>query len=159
MPKQSSAQNARITQIRVNGRPYKIDADPETSLLTVLRDQLDLTGSKYGCGEGQCGACTVLIGGNPRHSCVTPVGAAAARFALLSEGGFRDEKHSDARAENFDEVAALNFEMVQRRGLQLVTFGLDLDRRRESGHGYAVRTHRAPPFGEAAAGACAPLIA
>lgn len=72
MPLQSSA--TRITEIQVNGRAYKIDAAPETSLLSVLRDQLDLTGSKYGCGEGQCGACTVLIDGNPRHSCITGVG-------------------------------------------------------------------------------------
>jgi aerobic-type carbon monoxide dehydrogenase small subunit (CoxS/CutS family) len=72
MPLQSSV--TRINEIQVNGRTYKIDAAPETSLLTVLRDQLDLTGSKYGCGEGQCGACTVLIDGNPRHSCITSVG-------------------------------------------------------------------------------------
>ena len=54
MPRQSSTQVGRITEIRVNGRKYSIDADPETPLLTVLREQLDLTGSKYGCGEGQC---------------------------------------------------------------------------------------------------------
>jgi aerobic-type carbon monoxide dehydrogenase small subunit (CoxS/CutS family) len=51
-----------------------------------LRDQLDLTGSKYGCGEGQCGACTVLIDGNPRHSCVTPVGTVAAKKITTIEG-------------------------------------------------------------------------
>jgi aerobic-type carbon monoxide dehydrogenase small subunit (CoxS/CutS family) len=72
MPLQSSI--TRVTEIQVNGRAYKIDAAPETSLLSILRDQLDLTGSKYGCGEGQCGACTVLIDGNPRHSCITNVG-------------------------------------------------------------------------------------
>ena len=86
MPKQAAGQNSRVTQIRVNGKPYKIDADPETPLLWVLRDQLALTGSKYGCGEGQCGACTVLIGGNPRHSCVTPVGAAATKEITTIEG-------------------------------------------------------------------------
>ena len=86
MPKQAAAQNSRVTQIRVNGKAYKIDADPETPLLWVLRDQLALTGSKYGCGEGQCGACTVLIGGNPRHSCVTPVGAAATKEITTIEG-------------------------------------------------------------------------
>jgi aerobic-type carbon monoxide dehydrogenase small subunit (CoxS/CutS family) len=86
MSRQSSVQSSRITEIRVNGRKYSINADPETPLLTVLREQLDLTGSKYGCGEGQCGACTVLIGNNPRHSCVTPVGAAAAKEITTIEG-------------------------------------------------------------------------
>jgi len=76
----------RIKEIQVNGTRYKIDAAPETSLLSVLRDQLDLTGSKYGCGEGQCGACTVLIDGNPRHSCTVTVGAAAKRQITTIEG-------------------------------------------------------------------------
>lgn len=69
----------RVTKLRVNGTTYPVDADASTPLLFVLRDQLDLTGSKYGCGEGQCGACTVLIDGNPRRSCITPVGTAASR--------------------------------------------------------------------------------
>ena len=58
-------------RLTVNGKPYTVDADPQTSLLSVLREQLDLTGSKYGCGEGQCGACTVLIDGKAQRSCVT----------------------------------------------------------------------------------------
>ena len=62
---------AQVTKLNVNGRPCTIDADADISLLSVLRDQLDLTGSKYGCGEGQCGACTVLIDGSPRRSCIT----------------------------------------------------------------------------------------
>jgi len=66
---------ARITRLNVNGSARAIDADAETSLLSVLREQLDLTGSKYGCGEGNCGACSVLIDGNPRKSCIVPVGA------------------------------------------------------------------------------------
>jgi aerobic-type carbon monoxide dehydrogenase small subunit (CoxS/CutS family) len=76
----------RITQLHVNGVPRVIDGEAENSLLSVLRDQLDLTGSKYGCGEGQCGACTVLIDGLPRRSCVTPVSAAAAKQITTIEG-------------------------------------------------------------------------
>jgi len=48
-------------RLRINGRAVNVDVDPQSSLLTVLREQLDLTGTKYGCGEGQCGACTVLV--------------------------------------------------------------------------------------------------
>lgn len=81
---------ARITELHVNGTRHKIDADEKASLLFVLRDQLDLTGSKYGCGEGQCGACTVLIDGNPRRSCITPVGAVAAKKITTIEGLERD---------------------------------------------------------------------
>ena len=66
---------ARITKLNVNGSARAIDADAETSLLSVLREQLDLTGSKYGCGEGNCGACSVLIDGNLRKSCIVLVGA------------------------------------------------------------------------------------
>ena len=58
----------------INGERRTVDADPERPLLGVLRDDLDLTGSKYGCGEGQCGACTVLVDGQPRRSCVTRIG-------------------------------------------------------------------------------------
>jgi len=69
----------RISELHVNGTRQKIDADAERSLLSVLRDDLDLTGSKYGCGEGQCGACTVLIDGQATRSCVTKLGAAAGK--------------------------------------------------------------------------------
>lgn len=73
-------------QLAINGKSYKIDADPQTSLLTVLRDDLDLTGSKYGCGEGQCGACTVLIDGKAQRSCVTRVGSVAQKQITTIEG-------------------------------------------------------------------------
>ena len=66
-------------EIEVNGKPYPVQYDPETPLLSVLRDELGLTGSKYGCGEGQCGACTVLLGGTPRRSCQIPVSAAVGK--------------------------------------------------------------------------------
>src|ERR1700719_372010 len=77
---------ATTRQLHINGLVYATDADPEASLLLVLRDQLDLTGSKYGCGEGQCGACTVLIDGSPRRSCITPVGAVSQKRITTIEG-------------------------------------------------------------------------
>jgi aerobic-type carbon monoxide dehydrogenase small subunit (CoxS/CutS family) len=77
---------AKVTELQVNGKKYPIDAEEQASLLFVLRDQLDLTGSKYGCGEGQCGACTVLLDGIPRRSCITSVGAAAQKTITTIEG-------------------------------------------------------------------------
>jgi aerobic-type carbon monoxide dehydrogenase small subunit (CoxS/CutS family) len=70
---------ATIHALNVNGTRQPIEAEPERSLLSVLRDDLGLTGSKYGCGEGQCGACTVLIAGQPTRSCTTPVGSVAGK--------------------------------------------------------------------------------
>lgn len=69
----------RITELNVNGKPVSLDADGERPLLSVLRDDLDLTGTKYGCGEGQCGACTVLLDGVPTRSCITAVGKVGSR--------------------------------------------------------------------------------
>jgi aerobic-type carbon monoxide dehydrogenase small subunit (CoxS/CutS family) len=80
----------KVTKLQVNGTTFTVDADAEVSLLSVLRNQLDLTGSKYGCGEGQCGACTVLINGNPRRACITPVGAAAQKQITTIEGIEKD---------------------------------------------------------------------
>ena len=75
-----------ITEIQVNGAKRRINADSERSLLSVLRDDLDLTGSKYGCGEGQCGACTVWIDGKATRSCITTVGSAALKPITTIEG-------------------------------------------------------------------------
>jgi nicotinate dehydrogenase subunit A len=77
-----------MTTIRltVNGSPHTVDADAQTSLLSVLREQLDLTGSKYGCGEGQCGACTVLIDGKAQRSCITKVGTVSQKQITTIEG-------------------------------------------------------------------------
>ena len=77
---------ARITQLDVNGVRHRIDADAERTLLSVLRDDLDLTGTKYGCGEGQCAACTVLIDGQPTKSCLTKVGTVAGKRIVTIEG-------------------------------------------------------------------------
>ena len=72
--------------LNVNGVKREVNVDPDLSLLTVLRDHLDLTGSKYGCGEGACGACTVLINDNPTRSCITPVGNATNKEIITIEG-------------------------------------------------------------------------
>lgn len=72
--------------LKVNGTDLHVSASPDESLLSVLRDRLDLTGTKYGCGEGQCAACTVLLDGKPAHSCLTPVSAAAKTSITTIEG-------------------------------------------------------------------------
>jgi len=69
----------KSSELNINGTRLKINAEADRSLLSVLRDDLDLTGSKYGCGEGQCGACTVLIDGQAARSCVTTVGSVAGK--------------------------------------------------------------------------------
>ncbi len=81
-----------VPEIRVNGKTVRVDADRERSLLGVLRDDLGLTGSKYGCGEGRCGACTVLIDGAPARSCITKLGAVASREITTIEGLEKDGK-------------------------------------------------------------------
>jgi aerobic-type carbon monoxide dehydrogenase small subunit (CoxS/CutS family) len=73
-------------KFEVNGARHQIDAAPERTLLTVLRDELDLTGTKYGCGEGQCGACTVLIDGAPARSCQTRASAMGGHRITTIEG-------------------------------------------------------------------------
>jgi isoquinoline 1-oxidoreductase subunit alpha len=77
-------------EIEVNGKKYPVRYEPDTPLLYVLRDELGLTGSKYGCGEGQCGACTVLIAGAPRRSCQIAVSAAAGKPITTIEGLEKD---------------------------------------------------------------------
>jgi aerobic-type carbon monoxide dehydrogenase small subunit (CoxS/CutS family) len=77
---------AKPIELEINGKRHTVQCDPGTPLLAALRDELGLTGTKYGCGEGQCGACTVLIGGAPRRSCQIPVSAAAAKPITTIEG-------------------------------------------------------------------------
>jgi aerobic-type carbon monoxide dehydrogenase small subunit (CoxS/CutS family) len=77
---------ARVTELKVNGKSVRIDADEKRSLLSVLRDDADLTGAKYGCGEGQCGACTVLIDGVPTRSCITDIGEVGSKQVTTIEG-------------------------------------------------------------------------
>jgi aerobic-type carbon monoxide dehydrogenase small subunit (CoxS/CutS family) len=81
-----------VKKLRINGAQVDVSAQEEQSLLEVLRDELGLTGAKYGCGEGRCGACTVLLDGEPVRSCVTKLGAVAAREVTTIEGLERDGK-------------------------------------------------------------------
>jgi aerobic-type carbon monoxide dehydrogenase small subunit (CoxS/CutS family) len=77
---------ARVTQLHVNGSMHRVDADPDRTLLSVLRDDLDLTGTKFGCGEGQCAACTVLIDGVATKSCLTKLSAVGGKKIITIEG-------------------------------------------------------------------------
>jgi len=83
---------AKITSLNVNGKKMAVDVDSTVALLAVLRNDLDLTGSKYGCGEGQCGACTVLIDGVATRSCIAQVGRAAGKQITTIEGLEKDGK-------------------------------------------------------------------
>jgi isoquinoline 1-oxidoreductase alpha subunit len=75
-----------MIDLSVNDQERSVDADPDTPLLWVLRDRLGLTGTKYGCGIGACGACTVLVDGVATRSCVTPAGTVAGKRILTIEG-------------------------------------------------------------------------
>jgi aerobic-type carbon monoxide dehydrogenase small subunit (CoxS/CutS family) len=95
-----------VLELNVNGAVHFVDVDPSRSLLSVLHDELDLTGSKYGCGEGQCGACTVLVDGRVVRSCITPVSSIGARPITTIEGIARNgQLHPVQRA--FIEETAL----------------------------------------------------
>jgi aerobic-type carbon monoxide dehydrogenase small subunit (CoxS/CutS family) len=95
-----------IKQLHVNGSARAVAADGERTLLSVLRDDLDLTGCKYGCGEGRCGACTVLVDGQPVRSCNVSVGSMSDRKIGTVEGLARDGKLHPLQ-EAFLEAGAL----------------------------------------------------
>ena len=80
-------------EVRINGRTHQVEGDPDDSLLSVLRYELDLTGSKFGCGEGACGACTVLVGDQATRSCVTRLAAVAGKSITNIEGLGADRLH------------------------------------------------------------------
>jgi aerobic-type carbon monoxide dehydrogenase small subunit (CoxS/CutS family) len=75
-----------MASFEVNGKAAKVDAEPDTPLLYVLRDDLQLNGAKFGCGLGQCGACTVLVNGEPVFSCVTPISMLEGKKITTVEG-------------------------------------------------------------------------
>src|SRR5579863_6861080 len=77
-------------ELIVNQKHYRLELHPDQMLLWVLRDDLGLTGSKYGCGEGQCGACTVLIDGAPTRSCITPAQSVGGKKITTIEGLAQD---------------------------------------------------------------------
>src|SRR5579872_2519892 len=92
--------------LRVNGRSHSVDVDPATPLLYVLADELELQGPKFGCGLGQCGTCTAIVGGVAMRSCVTPVSAAAGKEIVTLEGLGTPEKPHPIQKAFIDEQAA-----------------------------------------------------
>jgi isoquinoline 1-oxidoreductase subunit alpha len=90
--------------LTVNGRRHQVNAEPDTPLLWVLRDSLGLTGTKYGCGIAQCGACTIHVGGRPVRSCVTPLSAVGSSAVTTIEGVSADATHRVQRAWIAEEV-------------------------------------------------------
>lgn len=87
-----------MTTFTINGRPVDVAADPETPLLWVIREQLNLTGTKFGCGVAECGACTLHVDGEPVRSCVFPLSAAEGRSVTTIEGLSEDGSHPVQRA-------------------------------------------------------------
>ncbi len=87
-----------VLEIRVNGETHTVEVSAGMPLLWVLRDVLGLTGTKFGCGQGDCGACTVLVDGRPRRSCITPVESVVGREILTIEGLAGREMHRVQKA-------------------------------------------------------------
>jgi nicotinate dehydrogenase subunit A len=94
-----------MLRLVVNGQPWEVAADPETPLLYVLRNDLGLTGTKFGCGLGQCGACTVLVGGQSVRSCMLPVQAVAGQAVTTIEGLGSPERPHPLQAALIEEQA------------------------------------------------------
>ena len=92
--------------LNVNGRAYEVDADPDTPLLYVLRDHLQLNGAKFGCGLGQCGACTVMVDGEAVFSCLVPIALLAGRAIRTVEGLGTAQAPGPMQAAFIEEQAA-----------------------------------------------------
>jgi aerobic-type carbon monoxide dehydrogenase small subunit (CoxS/CutS family) len=95
-----------MTTLNVNGKPHQIDADPRTPLLYVLRNDLGLNAAKFGCGLGQCGACTVLVDHQPIFSCLTPISVLEGRYIRTVEDLGTEEKPGAIQRAFIDEQAA-----------------------------------------------------
>jgi aerobic-type carbon monoxide dehydrogenase small subunit (CoxS/CutS family) len=93
-----------MVSFTVNGKPQDVDVSPDTPLLWVLRDSLGLTGTKYGCGIAQCGACTVHLDGQATRSCVTPISGVAGKKVTTIEGISPDSSHAVQKAWIAEEV-------------------------------------------------------
>jgi isoquinoline 1-oxidoreductase alpha subunit len=98
-----------MPSLTVNGTTHAIDATPDTPLLWVLRDHLGLTGTKYGCGQGQCGACVVHLDGRPVRACQTPLARAAGAAVTTIEGLSADGGHPLQRAWIAEDVAQCGY--------------------------------------------------
>jgi isoquinoline 1-oxidoreductase alpha subunit len=98
-----------MISLSVNGTKHDVDVDPDTPLLWVLRDTLGLTGTKYGCGISLCGACTVLVNGDPIRSCVTPVSSIVNKQIMTIEGLSVDNSHPVQKAWIAEEVPQCGF--------------------------------------------------
>ena len=96
---------ARTIQFNVNGKPQSVATEPTRSLLEVLRDDLQLTGTKYGCGEGACGACTVLVDGQRTFSCSTPILEVDGKSVITIEGLAMDKSLHPVQQAFLDEGA------------------------------------------------------
>jgi nicotinate dehydrogenase subunit A len=95
-----------MISVNVNGKQHQVDVDPRTPLLYVLRNELKLHAAKFGCGLGQCGACTVLVGHAPVFSCLTPVSVVAGRRVRTVEGLGTADKPGPVQQAFIDEQAA-----------------------------------------------------
>jgi isoquinoline 1-oxidoreductase alpha subunit len=95
---EDSEEVATMIELKVNRKQFQLDVSPDTPLLWVIRDTLELTGTKYGCGMAQCGACTVHLEGEAVRSCVTPVSRAAGKDVTTIEGLSDDLRHPLQRA-------------------------------------------------------------
>jgi isoquinoline 1-oxidoreductase alpha subunit len=87
-----------MTKLTINGKTHEVDAEGDTPLLWVIRDDVGLTGTKFGCGVGACGACTVLLDGEPTRSCVLPISAVGAKSITTIEGLSPDKSHPVQKA-------------------------------------------------------------
>jgi len=96
-------------ELQINGQPYSLEADDQMPLLWALRDLLGLTGTKYSCGAGLCGSCTVLVDGEPTRSCVTPLSAVSGKVITTIEGLSENGDHPLQKAWQAERVTQCGY--------------------------------------------------